>query len=158
MGGNVQQELLLLPLLQLPPLQLPPLQLPLLLLLLLQLPLLLQQLPLPQLHLQQLHPHLPQPQPPQVPPPQPQNFVMRRVESYAPTLSTTLPGHAAAHTPVSASPTRAPYARELTWPWVRPASALLKEALVPVLVLIYAWTMCALHQTAPVSSLSMVCA
>merc|ERR1711955_50605 len=97
-------------------------------------------------HLQQLHPHLPQPQPPQVPPPQPQNFVMQRVESYVRTLSTTLPGHAAARTPVSASPTRAPYARELTWPWLSPASALLKEALVPVLVLIYAWTMCTTRQ------------
>merc|ERR1719477_384635 len=117
-----------------PPLQLPPLQLPLL-----QLPLLPQQLP------------------PQVPPPQQQSLVMRRVESCVRTLSTTLPGRAAARTPVSASPTRAPYARELTWPWVTPASVLLKEALVPVLVLIYAWTMYALHQTAPVSSLSMVC-
>merc|ERR1719320_1229264 len=135
-------------------------QLPLLQLLLLQLPLLLQQLPLPQLHLQQLQqhqPHLPQAQPPQAQPPQPQSLAMRRVESCVRTLSTTLPGHAAARTPVSASPTRAPYARELTWPWATPASVLLKEALVPVLVQTYAWTMYALHQTAPVSSLSMVC-
>merc|ERR1719320_1977324 len=138
--GNVQQGLLLLQHLLLP--------------------LLLQQLPLLQLHLQQLQqpqPHLPPPQPPQVPPPQPQSLVMRRVESCVRTLSTTLPGRAAARTPVSASPTRALYARELIWPWVTPASVLLKEALVPVLVLIYAWTMYALHQTAPVSSLSMVC-
>merc|ERR1719206_622634 len=108
--GNVQLVQLLLP----------PLQLPLLQLLLLQLPLLLQQLPLPQLHLQQLQqhqPHLPQPQPPQVLPPQPQSLAMRRVESCVRTLSTTLPGRAAARTPVSASPTRAPYARELTWTW-----------------------------------------
>merc|ERR1719320_2442142 len=132
--GNVQLAQLLLQ----------PLQQPLLQLLLLQQLLLLPQLPLPQLHLQQLQqhqPHLPQPQPPQVPLPQPQSLVMRRVESCVRTLSTTLPGLAAARTPVSASPTRAPYARELTWPWVTPASVLLKEALVPVLVLIYAWTM-----------------
>merc|ERR1719320_180812 len=111
--GNVQLAL------QLLPQQLPQLQLPLLL----------QQLPLLQLHLQQLQ----QPQP-HLPPPQPQSLVMRRVESCVRTLSTTLPGRAAARTPVSASPTRAPYARELTWTWVTPASVLLKEALVPVLV------------------------
>merc|ERR1719317_885353 len=116
--GNVQLALLLLQHPLQPPLQLPPLQLPLL------------QLPLHQ-------PHLPQPQPPQVPPPQPQSLVTLRVESCVRTLSTTLPGRAVARTPVSASPTRAPYARELTWPWVTPASVLLKEALVPVLVLIY---------------------
>merc|ERR1719320_2422752 len=101
--GNVQLAQLLLP----------PLQQPLLQLLLLQQLLLLPQLPLPQLHLQQL-------QPPQVPLPQPQSLVMRRVESCVRTLSTTLPGRAAARTPVSASPTRAPYARELTWTWVTP--------------------------------------
>merc|ERR1719320_1260742 len=135
--GNVPLAQLLLQHLLLPPLQQPPLQLPLLQLPLLQLLLLLPQLPLPQLHLQQLQqhrPHLPQPQPPQAPPPQPQSLVMRRVESCVRTLSTTLPGRAAARTPVSASPTRAPYARELTWTWVTPASVLLKEALVPVLV------------------------
>merc|ERR1719206_726226 len=117
--GNVQLVQLLLQ----------PLQLPLLQLLLLQLPLLLQQLPLPQLHLQQLQQHQPH-----LPQPQPQSLVMRRVESCVRTLSTTLPGRAAARTPVSASPTRAPYARELTWTWVTPASVLPKEALVPVLV------------------------
>merc|ERR1719206_519094 len=119
--GNVQLAQLLLQHPLLPPLQLPLLQLPLLQLPLLQQPLLQQ--------LQQHQPHLPQSQPPQAPPPQPQSLAMRRVESCVRTLSTTLPGRAAARTPVSASPTRAPYARELTWPLVTPASVLLKEAL-----------------------------
>merc|ERR1719435_508220 len=111
---------------------------------------------LPQLHLQQLHPHLPPPQPQQPPPPQLQRLVTRGLESYVPTLSTTCPGHAAAHTPAPVSPTRAQYAREPTLPWVTPASVLLKGAWVTVLVLISAWTMSAQPQTAPVSSLSMV--
>merc|ERR1712215_332467 len=105
--------------------------------------------------LQQL-PHLPQPQPPQAPPPQPPRLVTSKVESCVLTLSTTCPGPAVAHTPAPVSLTRAQYAREPTLPWGTPASVLLKEAWVTVLVLISALIMCVQPQTAPVSSLSMV--
>merc|ERR1712050_522615 len=147
MGTACQASVLL----NLPPLlQLLVQQLPLSQLQLLLLP---QQLLL-QLHLPQpLHPLQPQPPPP---PPQPPRIVTRRLESCVRISSTTSPGSAAAPTPAPTSLTGAQCARGPTWHLVTPALQQTREVLVTVLVLISALTMCAQHQTVPVSSLSMV--